>query len=314
MSKNNRKKRAKSQRVLGLVGLSVLGVVSATAQAGSFEFGSGNMQLQGGFLGLKTEISGPVTTYTIRENHDQILDSNWFYSYYLTNYSGQSMEAVGADIVSVGGGLIESPLTDYEVVSIDGQVGFGYDFYSKGESEYIGMGVVLGIATPYIKNSGSGDSSSSAVEESSESNPTIIQAGTSQAVDFLASTTEFMGYNVGLKFAASKALGPYASVYGDISYAWQTMSVKNKTLNLNTSVEGYYMNYNMGVRYTPLKTKVDLSFITLDPSLYFTFGVNQAELLLKDLNIDISGQNFVLESSSLKSSTTSLYLGVGYAF
>lgn len=314
MSKNNRNNRAKSRRGLGLAVLSLLGVLSASAQAGSFEFGSGNMQLQGGFLGLDTEISGPVTTYTIRDNHNQILESNWFYSYYLTQYSGQSLEAVGGEVTALAGGLIKTPLTDYDVVSVDAQAGFGYDFYSLGEHEYLGIGVVLGIATPYIENSGSDSGSSGGSSSSASSTPVPVPIGTTETVDFLESTTEFMGYNLGLKLAGSKALGPYASVYADVSYAWQTMEVTNKTLNFKTTTDGYYMNTNVGVRYTPIRTKVDAGIITLDPSLYFTFGVNQSELVLKDLNIDISGVNFAVDSANLRSSTTSLYLGVGYSF
>ena len=291
--------------------LTALASYSFNASAGEFAFGSGTLNIQGGLLGLETEIETPVTTYTTKEQHAAIFSSNWFYNYQLSYYSAPSLTANGGlTATGLGGDLLLSA-TDYEFSGFDGQGTVGYDLYKKGPFDYVGLGLSLGIATPYIKNSGEEESSSDS-SSSDQTTVPFVDGGT--ATDLIKSTTELFGFKVGPKIMASKSFGEYASFFAEASYAWQTMNVKNTAIDLDTTVNGTYFSYGMGMRYQPITTKKDLGFITLNPALYMTFGVNYSRLLLDDLQIDLSGNNYALGESKLDMSSTTLYLGLGYTF
>jgi|GEM_PF-6296736 len=113
---------------------------------------------------------------------------------------------------------------------------------------------------------------------------------------------------------ASKSFGKYASFFAEASYAWQTMEGENTAINVRADVSGTYVSYGLGMRYQPISTKTEIGFITLEAALYRVFGVNDARLLLDDLSIDLSGNNFALDDSKLNMSSTSIYVGVGYTF
>ncbi len=292
-------------KLLLVVGL----VVGNSVQASEIELGSGTMQLEGGILGLEGENKSRVTTYRMKENHSNILSTDWFYNYHVAYYTAEPIDVLGTTVDALGGGSLEVSGTEYDVKGFDGQITLGYNVYSEGEHDYVGLGVSLGIAAPYLENSGE-DSSGS---ESSDSSTTVDE-GVTAGVDFLYSTTEFFGYKVGPKLMASKSLGKYASVYGEISYAWQTLNVNNSVLATDVNVEGTYVSYDVGFRYQPIKYKYDIGFMTLEPSLYMTFGANYSELILEDLALDFSGYNYVFEDSRLKMSSTTFYMGLGYAF
>jgi len=293
--------------------VALLSSYSLYAQAGEFAFGSGTLNLQGGLLGLETQLSAPVSTYTVKENHNDIFSSNWFYNYQMAYYTASDLvNNGGVTATSLGGDLILSQI-DYELAGFDGQLTLGYDFYKRGPFDYVGFGVSLGVATPYFKNTGEGELDGSEESNTSTSNPVpSVDGGLS--TDLIASTTKFFGYKVGPKIMASKSFGKYASFFAEASYAWQTMEVENTAINVRADVNGTYVSYGLGMRYQPISTKTEIGFITLEPALYMVFGVNYARLLLDDLSIDLSGNNFALDDSKLNMSSTSIYVGVGYAF
>ena len=300
-------------RFLLLFGL----VMSGSSQASEVEYGSGTMKLEGGVLGLEGDNTSRVTTYRLKENHSNIWSTDWFYNYQLAYYTAEPMDVLGTTVDAIGGGFLDVSGTQYDVKGFDGQASFGYNIYSEGEHDYIGLGVSLGIAAPYLENSegstgSTSDSSSDSTTESSGS--TIVGAGATATADFLYSTTEFFGYKVGPKLMASKSLGKYASVYGEVSYAWQTLRMTNNTLDLDVDVDGIYVSYDLGFRYQPIKYKYDIGIMTLEPSLFMTFGANYSELIMEDLALDLSGYNYLFEGSRLKISSTTLYMGVGYEF
>ena|GEM_PF-5419977 len=63
---------------LSIALVALLGSYSLYAQAGEFAFGSGTLNIQGGLLGLETQLNAPVSTYTVKENHNDIFSSNGF--------------------------------------------------------------------------------------------------------------------------------------------------------------------------------------------------------------------------------------------
>jgi hypothetical protein len=276
-------------------------------QASEIQNGVGTMSLKGGLLGLETQVDSSVHVFTYREQHANLLHSDIFYNYSLSTYRSGNFRNETNSLTTMGGGSIELPNTYYDWQGFDGQITLGYDVFKRGPFDYFGIGLSLGIATPYIDNTGS------ATGEPSESYPTL-PSGSTQSVDFFASKTEFTGYKVGPKIMFGKSLNRLASIYGEVSYATQRVDVKNDTFRISTNISGDYFSYELGMRYQPITVKKDLGFMTIEPSLYFTLAVNYAELNMDNLKVDLSGYKFNIESANMSASSTTLNLGIGYSF
>ena len=286
--------------------------VTGLAHAGEFQFGSGDFSLKGGLLGLENKVESSTQVVTFKEQHSKILDTRLFYNYSLSTYSSNRFQNETNSLNTIGGKQLLLPNTNFDWQGIDAQVTLGYDIFKKSSQDYFGVGLSLGVALPYIDNSGN-NSGSDYDGNSGEAN-TIIPPGASLPIDFFASKTEFTGRKLGPKVMFGKSLNRLAAVYGEMSYARQAMQVKNSTFDVNSNIGGDYFSYELGMRYQPFSVKKDFGFITLQPSLYFTFGVNYSELRLDEFKVDLSGQDFDLDSVKLESSSTTLNFGVGYSF
>jgi len=277
------------------------------AQASEIQSGSGTMSLKGGIFGLESKVDSSVNVFTYREQHSNLSQSDVFYNYSLSTYHSGKFSNESNSLTTIGGGSVTLPNTNYDWQGFDGQITLGYDVFKKGPFDYFGVGLSLGIAAPYIDNTGDGSG------QPSNSNPSL-PTGSSQSVDFFASKTELTGYKIGPKILFGKSLNRLASVYGEVSYATQRVDVKNDTFRLSTNISGDYFSYELGMRYQPITIKKDLGFMTIEPSLYFTLAVNYAELNMNNLNVDLSGYKFNIESTNMSASSTTLNLGVGYNF
>ncbi|NPA10952.1 MAG: hypothetical protein GXO62_01760, partial [Epsilonproteobacteria bacterium] len=60
--------------------------------------------------------------------------------------------------------------------------------------------------------------------------------------------------------------------------------------------------------------KKKIWIITFSPKLYFTAGYRYSKWIVKDLAIDITGNDIEFSKSDLEMSTSIGYLGVGYSF
>jgi hypothetical protein len=283
------------------------------AQASEIQMGSGTMSMQAGIFGLESAIESSVNVLTLKENHANLFKSDVFYNYSLSTYKSGKFQNENNSLSTIGGGDISLPNTDYSWDGIDAQLTLGYDVFKESEFDYLALGVSLGIALPYIGNNGTGDSSSTS------STTTTVPFGTTSSVDFIASDTELTAYKIGPKLLFSKSLNPITSVYGEVSYATQRIEVKNSPLKMAYSTSGDYYSYGLGMRYMPLRTKKEIGFdsigyFTIEPSLYFTLGVNYAELTMDKLNVDLTGMKYSVDSAKTRISSTTLNLGVGYSF
>lgn len=288
--------------------LAGLSVSAFQVQAGEVQYGAGDFKIKGGLLGLESEIDTSTRVVTLKEHHANLLDSDVFYNYSLSTYHSGRFQNETNSLSTLEGGSIELPDTQFDWQGLDAQVTLGYDIFKKSSQDYFGVGLTLGIALPYIDNSGNDSSSNSS------GSSTSVPIGTSVSPDFFSSRTEFSGKKLGPKIMFGKSLNRMASVYGEMSYARQNMQVKNSTFDFSSNIGGDYFSYELGMRYQPLTTKKDFGFITLEPSLYFTFGVNYSQLTLDEFKVDLSGQNFNLDSIQLETSATTLNFGIGYNF
>jgi len=244
---------------------------------------------------------------TLKQQQPNLLSTDLFYNVSLSTYRSSRFQNETNSLSTLGGGDISLPETNFDWQGLDAQVTLGYDLIKKSPTDYFGVGLTLGIAAPYIDNTGR---ATGLISETS----TLVPTGTTQSVDLFASKTEFNGHKLGPKILFGKSLNRLASVYGEVSYAWQNMQVKNSTLDFSTNVDGDYFSYELGMRYQPYTSKKDIGFMTLEPSLYFTVGVNYSQSSLDSLKVDLSGQQFKLDSGKMDMSSTTLNFGVGYSF
>jgi hypothetical protein len=123
-----------------------------------------------------------------------------------------------------------------------------------------------------------------------------------------------MTYKLGISVVSSFHFNDYFKSFISGSYAYQTGYVKNDYADVDTSVNGIYSDFELNFRFTPFFYKKKIWVFTLSPQLYFTVGYKYSKWIVKDLAIDISGNNLKFSKSDLEMSTNLGYIGVGYSF
>jgi len=271
-----------------------------SAMAAEFNYGQGKMILQGGFLGLQGSVKEDITTYSLKAQHNNLFGSKVFYNYRLSWYDSKKMvnaqQTLNSTSIPGLSSTYSLPKVDYRLQGLDVNLSLGYDFIHQGERDFLGLGLLLGLSTPWINSNKS---------RSDDSFGNLSVKDTK---------TELWTYKIGPMLVMRKSLNTYFSLYGSLSYAFQTAHVKNTKLNLTTDVDGNFSSYDFGVRFQPISADYKWGWLTLSPRLYATAGIRHSQWTVKDMAIDISGQNFPLPKSDLKFKTDTYYLGFGYDF
>jgi len=280
---------------------------SAPVMASEFNYGQGSMTLEGGFLGLQDSIKDDVTVYSLKAQHSNLFGSKAFYSYRLSWYDSKEVvngQQTFNSTSSQASGWFPStqtpftlPSIDYRLQGLDANLSLGYDVIHQGERDFLGLGVLMGLSTPWINSSQNSSNSSS-----------------SNTVSVPDSKTEFWTYKIGPTLVMRKSLGHYFSVYGSLAYAYQTAHIKNMQLNVSADVNGDFTSYDFGLRFQPVSVDFQLGWLTLSPRFYATAGLRNSQWTVKDLAIDVSNQNLPLPKSDLKFKADTYYLGFGFDF
>ena len=287
-------------------------LLSSLLFSGEFEWGKGTIEVKGGFLGLTGTISDDIDTYALVENHKNIFNTNIFYGYDLVFFDSQTIKQLqnnynsGASQANslinssgMGNNYIEVPTIEHRLKGVDAGVTLGYDILHKSESDYLGVGLYLGISAPYIK--------------SKKSDSNAISNALASA--YKTSKTEFTTYKVGVGIYAQKSLTDLISTYGSAIYAYQKASVKNSYAKSDFSVNGNYLELNAGLKFQPLKEDYDLGIITFSPRLYAKIGWRYREWNVDNIAINLSGiASIKTPKSDMKFSTNVAYIGLGYSF
>jgi len=253
----------------------MLSVIAASLMAGEFQFGKGTFTLDNG---NGVDLSTDVTTFSLVEQHSNLFSSNWFYSYDITwNESENANNATNS--------------TEYKFQGIDLNFVLGKDLVHNSDDDFVGLGVVLGASFPWIDSE---DNTNTANNINNTANKT---------------KTKIMTYKIGPTINVRKPINNYLMVYANATYAYQTGSVKNDDLNIDSNANGTFLNYGIGIRFQPFSAKKDIGFMTLDTKLYFTLGYKYNKWVLKDVSL-----NSASASGDLKMSTSVVYAGVGYSF
>ncbi len=292
--------------------LSLITFTALTLHASSVEYGNGTISITGGFIGLDESISADISTYTLKEEHKNIFSSTWYYHYNITWYDSDKMvqaqdsinNTIGSTSSVVSGTTgVSSPVIpaiDYRFEGLDLNLALGKDLYHKDENNYFGLGVMVGASLPWIdsqKDSSNDDSTSDDLMDAMKK-----------------SKTEMMTYKIGPSISASFSLNQYFIFYGSATYAYQTGTMKNDYANSDLKVDGFFQEYDVGIKIQPFAQNYATSWITLSPRLYATLGYRYTDWLLQDVAIDVTGVGNTFSQTDFESDSSVVYFGIGYSF
>lgn len=286
------------------IALSII-AISTLVTAGEFRYGHGTFSMEGGFLGISNSIDINIDTYSMAERHSNILKSNFFYGYDFTWMDSKilkQMEKSYNNYIPSQPNL-NIPAMNYNLQGLDANINLGYDFLHKGEGDFLGLSLLLGISIPWIDNSSDSNGGAGDIEGY-----------------YKDSKTKISTYKIGPSISFEKSIvDDKLSIYGLATYAYQTGNIKNDYAKFDSSVNGTYQEYNIGFRYTPFTENYKLGWFTLSPRVYATLGYKYSKWQVDDVVMDLSGGKFnsdivaPLKTDFTMDSSVS-YFGVGYSF
>ena len=284
--------------------LSVSLVLSLSA--GEIQYGSGNFQMSGGVFGVNQELDIDLTTYSIIQNHQNILSSNVYYKYNFTWYDSKTITAVQDSLNSYSTTATSfipttttyTPTMDYRMQGLDVNVVLGYDVYHKNENNFLGLGIMIGVSTPWI------DSKDSSSDDSDYPDDTLLKE----------SKTEIITYKVGPSISLMQSFNKHLMIYASATYAYQTGSIKNSYMNSSFQADGTFQEYDIGLKLQPLSEEIEIGWFTLSPRLYFTAGYRYSDWQLDDIDTKALGVTLPTPSTDFNMNSSITYLGFGYTF
>ena len=290
----------------------ILACSSTALHAGEIQWGMGDIEVSGGLFGINGTLTDSADTYTLKSEPKKLFSERGFYHYSINYYTPANLTQIGGEDVPFTNGYVQTPSIDFEWQGIDGQITTGYHILYQGPRDYLGIGVSLGIAAPWVKNTGVSMQDYTPIDIDF---PTLPQLpGINQVADYIASTTDMFGYKVGPKVMASHSIGAHFSVFADISIATQQMNVSNDTFKFSTQLGGHYLSYGIGARYQLYKERFQAGRIDLEPQLYLTAGYKHAQLTMDEFAIDFMNIGLPLPETEMTFKANSYYLGIGYDF
>jgi len=298
--------------------------ISALLPASEFQFGSGTFNMKGGFLGLTGKIGTDVETYSLVERHSNIAGSDFFYNYDFMWYDSETLRQAQHsynNMATKANNFLPStsetwkiPNMDYRVKGLDANIRVGYDVVHEDSDNFLGLGLVVGLTTPWIDSSTDDDTSPS-FDFIKDNTDNLLTASDY----FKDSKTSIMTYKIGPTINFQKSFNKNVSVYGIGTYAYQTGYIKNNYINSKLTVNGTFQEYNMGLYFTPFTETYKWGWLTLSPRIYATMGYKYSKWDVDEVLVNISGAEMsskILDPLGMKFGFDSSigYVGVGYSF
>ncbi len=279
---------------------------SASLFATEYQYSHGTLKMEGGFIGLNSELSTDISTHTITEKHKNIFSSTWYYHYDLTWYDSDKMLNAQQDFNSIttlplGYNPAKAiPAINYRYEGLDANVVLGKDLYHKDKRTFFGLGLALGISLPWVETG----------KDSSNDDTT-----SDDTMDLMKkSKTKMLTYKVGLSVNTSYAFSKYVMAYFNGMYAYQTGTMKNDYVDSELDVDGIFQQYDAGIKLQPFAEDFKTKYLTLSPRLYASLGYRYVSWELKDVAFDVTGAGVKLPKGDFDSKTSSFYFGIGYDF
>jgi len=278
--------------------IAALALLSASLFASEVQYGSGTISLKGGLFGLNSKVSENITSYSMVEQHKNLLGSNWYYKYNFTWFDSQKMTQ-SLNLFNSGLSTVGFPQISYKFEGMDINAVLGYDLRHKSENDHIGIGVLFGISTPWIES-----------QNSSNSN-----MGSHLLDAMQTSKTKFLTYKIGPSITFRKNFGNYFAVYGSAAIGYEYAKIKNGYAQVNSSANGLFQEYDAGIMFIPLSKDYKVtSWLTLSPRLYATLGYRYTDWKLNDIAVNITGLNLYVPPTDFQATTSIGYFGLGYSF
>jgi len=272
--------------------------------------GYGTYHLEGGFFGLGDGVSTDIMSYSLTQEHKNILNSDWFYNYNFTFYQSDTVDsyqnAIGNSLSSTA--FISSDLLPknsntlaigYKYKGVDADIGVGYDLYHQSEDNYIGLGLNLGVSLPWIDTNS--NNSNSALED------TIKTL-------FKSSKTTIRTYKIGPNITSRMRIYKAISAYALASASYQTGKVKNDYAHADFSANGWFSSIDLGLRFQNIDGKYRIFGLNISPNLYASLGYKYSYWKLNNVAIDISGLGLKFDETDMSMSTSVGYFSIGYNF
>lgn len=284
----------------------IVSMFSLPVYAVGFQLGKGDFEMKGGFIGLNKPISTDITSYSLIEQHQTFGSASCFYKYNFTLFNSDKLQQSQQTINSYPNGLFSFPtgLTvpdiDYKVQGVDLNLVLGKDFLQKGENDYLGIGIMLGISFPLVES-----------KKKSENNDSL----SNNAMNLMQkSKTQIITSKIGPSLTARTSLNKFFSVYGSATYAFQTANIENNYLNSSLTANGTFQEYDIGIKFQPVSYDYDLGEFTLSPRLYATLGYRYSSWNLYDIKVDVTNTNTRFKQVNFNMNSAITYLGIGYSF
>ena len=284
------------------------GILSAPLVAGEVQYGKGTFEITGGFVGMTQAVDTDISTYSLVEHHKNIpyIDLDLFYRYNITWYDSDTMVEAQQTVNQYADKLSQNPVgitvpsVDYRLQGLDINLVLGEDLYHEDENNYFGLGLMLGLSTPWIGSKKDSDNDDALSD-------TAMNA-------MKKSKTEISTYKVGPSIVAMKTLNDLFSLYASGTYAYQTGTLKNDYANADLSVNGIFKEYDVGIKFQPVSQDYDLGWMTLSPRLYATLGYRYTSWDLDDVSMNVMGVGGKFDQMDFGMNSKVTYFGLGYSF
>ncbi len=276
--------------------------------AGEVQYGKGTFEITGGFVGITQSIDTDISTYSWIEQHKNIpyIDLDLFYKYNITWYDSDAMVQAQntvnkyADKLSQNPVGITVPSIDHRLQGLDINLVLGEDLYREDENNYFGLGLMIGVSTPWIDS-----------KKDDDNNDALSDA----AMNAMSkSKTKILSYKVGPSITAMESLGDLFSIYASGTYAYQTASLKNDYAHSDISANGIFQEYDIGIKFQPISKDYDLGWMTLSPRLYATLGYRYTSWDLDDVSMNVMGVGGSFDQMDFGMNSKVAYFGFGYSF
>lgn len=272
-----------------LTGLLLL-LGSTALFATNIEYGNGDFELKADFDGYSTKLHNDISTYSLVEHHRNLFNSSWFYKYNFTWYTSKTLQKVTDTIANAVPSGFSS--YDYKLKGLDINAVLGKDIYHKNKSNFIGLGLLVGLSTPIIKGLDNSSNSSSSKH----------------------SNTDILSYKIGPSISVGWNQNKYIMFYASAAYAYQMLRVKNSNLNLSTQLNGTFQKYDAGVKIQPFSMNYHTKYMTFNPDIYATFGYRYTHWDLDNMAINFDNTNLSLNNVHFTTTASVYYFGIGYDF
>lgn len=266
--------------------------LSSAIFAGSFEYGHGNFETKFDFFGLSSTLSTDISTYSLIEQHKNILQSKYYYRYNVTWMDLDAFENAKTTINRFVPSSFTVPIFKYEPKGLDLDIGIGRDFWKKGQRDYFGIGLDIGLSIPTID----------------------VSQQSSGSFNLNRFNIDIKTYKIGPSIAFSKSFNRYMSIYTSANYCYQTFQFKSDKFQSDIDVDGNSYRFDIGMRLDFIHKNYKIKFITLSPRLYATIGYRYQKWNVDDFNVKVVNFSTIMPFSNMSFQSNYGYFGIGYSF